>query len=143
MPTCTAPKLPPPASTNAVLVAVELFTADVLVADARAAQGLLHGEDHRRRSDYVIDGRREPPGGAAYQVRIDETGLPTPRAGGLAHLRHCRDQPEIAVLPLELLQLAEKRRVLGAAIRIEEHQGLQRALARRLPQHAHERGDAD
>src|SRR5688572_2497729 len=80
MPTCTAPKLPPPASTNAVLVAIELFTADVVLAYARAAQGLLHGEHHRGRPDHVIHRCVEPGSCAPDQCGIDEPRWPGPRA---------------------------------------------------------------
>src|SRR5688500_18255954 len=108
-------------STNAVLVAVKLFTAYVLFAHARGAQRLLHCQDHRRRSNHVIDRCLESASGAADQIGVDEAGLPAPRTGGLAHFRHRGDQLEIAVLPLELLELTEKRGVFRAAVRIEKH----------------------
>src|SRR5512135_3013365 len=80
IPTCTAPKLPPPARTKAVRgvaasVAVEVFAADVVVVDAGLRERRPDRLDHRGRAGHVEDRVRQVAHRLAHERRVDHAPL--------------------------------------------------------------------
>src|SRR5678815_853140 len=127
-------------------VACEILDSDVIFIDAKTAHDGMQAGHHLWRTRDVVNGVRmsgRAPGMSQDHSRIDPAGLAGPWCARVMDPRHRRDECKTTILPLESVQLIQKRRVLGTPVGVEEQDAVRQLLVRRPPDEAPERSDAD
>ena len=128
---------------DSLLVAGEVFGADVWGFYACVLEEFLHGGHHFGWAVDVVDGDGEIGDVFFEHGFVDGAGLAAPGLGGFLHLGHGGDEVEVWIFLLGLGEVAEEGGVFGAAVGVDEEDFLSELGAGCFEDHASHRSDAD